>query len=913
MRVVLPLPSGASASEARSYYVRVRSNVDPLNAQGLDDLNGGETNGAYRMQIRLGQVDEVSGSVVRYADIRYAVTGISVSGLPSRSVLLGESGDDESSTSGTNEGFDQAQDLGNLLSNDHNTISVGGRVASATDVDWYTFTLDYEDVTRITGVNSGAKTWATVFDIDYADGLGRGDLILSVFDSAGRLIYYGTDSDIEDDQAKPGTNDDSEDLSRGSAGLRDPYIGTIQLPEGTNQRYYVAVSSNAYVPEALQQFYEADVSTEQQLVRVEPVNSIARIIEDHIGFQGYYSGRPLSDWGIVDEDDYGNDEIGTVIDTYEQIDPVQEEGLFGDIGDAIELQSHVKPFELSDVTLFVSNASSLYTVDPLTGNREQVLFNNNLWSSSQRPVGDITMRTDGRLFSRESDHQTHPSDDNKAGYTVEVDAGTGVISGFGRTTVGSDNLPNYDGNDDSQAMAYHEYQNATSGGSVINYDLYFTVDGASGSYLYKANPTNGQADPPDQDGGVGLRGILAVPGDTTGLTFIGNRLFGVTNEGILFETDRNVSFIDVLADFGTSVPFSGLALGPQNLDYDGDGIGGDLANTLFACTSNRWLYAIDTEGNQITLFDTDQDGELESRASIISGATGLAFSPLDFNLWHATEARYADAGHGIETAPDNSRDSLGSFPHSNYTSNGYGQQIGDASFYFGLEEWTDTPQQDDVYLTYYRNRNEDSQYGVLTDDFQWKLTTEHDQPSRSAIYGETSASANGNYNLPGGAKGSLVTDGFSLSGYSQGDRPTLYFTYYLRTEQGSGVIGDPQMVDSARVLISRDGGTSWEELATNNSTYSVSPNLTGELNRGMSWTNDSDAPKRRIQELFDQDASTEWRQARVDLSDFAGQENLQIRFDFATAGTMNDLGLLDYNYQVENPDPIVMRTTMATP
>ena len=41
-----------------------------------------------------------------------------------------------------------------------------------------------------------------------------------------------------------------------------------------------------------------------------------------------------------------------------------------------------------------------------------------------------------------------------------------------------------------------------------------------------------------------------------------------------------------------------------------------------------------------------------------------------------------------------------------------------------------------------------------------------------------------------------------------------------------------------------------------------------------------------VQELFDNTES--WRQARIDLGEYAGESNIQLRFDFATAGTMNE-------------------------
>ena len=42
-------------------------------------------------------------------------------------------------------------------------------------------------------------------------------------------------------------------------------------------------------------------------------------------------------------------------------------------------------------------------------------------------------------------------------------------------------------------------------------------------------------------------------------------------------------------------------------------------------------------------------------------------------------------------------------------------------------------------------------------------------------------------------------------------------------------------------------------------------------------------PRQQVQELFD---TAEWRQARIDLGEYAGETNLRFRFDFSTAGEM---------------------------
>ena len=236
----------------RTYFVRVRSN-----STNLAVLDGGLTSGEYQLQIRLNQVDEKPGSVVRNAEIRYASTAIQVQGLPAHSPLLGESAE-----VGDAEIF-SGQDLGNLLDTDRNTISVAGALGAAdgSDVDTYNFNLDYATTTfgpsiqSIGGVNDGQKTWSTVFDLDYSDGLTRGDTTLVVFDGETDIpILVGFDSNIEDDQ-----DGDRANLLAGSFGQLDPFIGPVQMPAGNPGQitpYSVSVTSNgAYSVRQLDQTF----------------------------------------------------------------------------------------------------------------------------------------------------------------------------------------------------------------------------------------------------------------------------------------------------------------------------------------------------------------------------------------------------------------------------------------------------------------------------------------------------------------------------------------------------------------------------------------------------------------------------------------------------------------------------------
>ncbi|MFK7738454.1 MAG: tandem-95 repeat protein [Pirellulaceae bacterium] len=258
LRVLLPGAAGARTT----FYFRVRSaSTNP------EDFNAGLTSGSYEVQVRTRAEQEHPGSTVQYADIRYATNGIHLQGLPGRSPLLGEAQEDESSdtlgfyaNNDVNSAFNaenflgtpgaRDQYVGNILDSDRATISIGGELSSAGDLDFYRFDLNYVD--QAVGSNDGVPV---VFDLDYADGLNRADTNLSVFEvntvfgtSSYRLVLFAEDSNIADDIRGPLSLTDISDFSRGSVGPKDPYIGAVDLPEGT---YAVAVTPSGRIPAAL--------------------------------------------------------------------------------------------------------------------------------------------------------------------------------------------------------------------------------------------------------------------------------------------------------------------------------------------------------------------------------------------------------------------------------------------------------------------------------------------------------------------------------------------------------------------------------------------------------------------------------------------------------------------------------------
>ena len=1031
MHVVLPGTAGAVGT----YFVRVTSE------------NG--TSGRYQMQIRLRQVDEFPGSTVRYADIRYATNGIEVYGQPAHSILAAETGE----TSTDNNTQANYQNLGNLLTSDLNAVGVSGymenianRNDSVDEVDWYRVQVRQDGIQSIGGINNGAKTWATVFDIDYADALSGVNLILSVYDSAGRLIYIGYDSNIEDDLPAAGENGDEDDLSRGSfstatnGDYRDPFIGPVQLP--ANTVYYVAVSSNQVVPTELNQTWTTDADNPN--VRIEPIDSVRRLVEDHIGFNGYTTGDS---------------------DGSEHINPVDDDGVFH-IENRIDLQSHVVPYTLSDVVLYVStnegNNDRLRTVNPFTGSSVTDIGQLN----GAHGVGDIAMRADGVLMGQLRNDS--PNDGNTGDLkTISTeDAGLSGGGSDGLTTDNDDNSavsPDYNRGDsreeyqDFQALAFRDMGTTSWEIYAVNNNYYDenttpadVNDGVPALWRIDSDGTAHDEEPNNTNypGSQPVGNLNGIDGRVTGLEFVGNRLIAVTDQGTLYYTTVSGSggsrryhngWTEITPSFATPA-FTGLTLGPQSLDvisnadYDGDGFPDEgengtyeLSSVFFASSSNRlYAFTVDFGSNTATdyqyAFDSDGDGWADaSSIGTVGGITGLAFSPLSFNLWHPTQRDYNDSTHGIPQSPDASRNTSFSqdWDNDSVIRNDIGQRQGGASFYFGLEQYDNTGFEGDDYLRYRGNSpnlypGSEHQYGIATNDIQQDLTS--------------NGSIGNNYNTPGGAHGSLITDTFDLSQYDAQDRPTLYFTYYLDTQgrDWQGTNAADHMLDSARVwvwdtsskdfstvtsggnattiakaIVSSPGdhndflisfnpspfvdpadynylndlpvifnhvagiaaptatlsldpataglvvtyewgvstandiisaindaitdaeaqepllgflgtyvqllpgnngsgtvqfGGSWKLGASNNSTRSFRDWDSGyglhDLPNFLSHTTDASTHRQQgVQELFDDEDgadSTEWRQARVDLSQYAGQSGLRLRFDFSTAGRMPD-------------------------
>ncbi|MCA9144379.1 MAG: tandem-95 repeat protein [Planctomycetales bacterium] len=371
MRVILPGALGST----NTYHIRVRSG-----SEDLSNLSGGLTSGAYQLQIRLREVDETPGSTVRYSNISYAETGVEILGQPLHSPLLGEAVEILGSN---NNSIANAQPLGNLVAIDRAALGLAGDLATSGDVDFYQFSVNFEN-TRI-----DPASLEVVFDIDYADGLSRANTVMSVFDWAGRLILTSREGNIADDRpGKPGSSQ-IDDLSRGTVGGSDPFIGTVELPQGI---YFLSVTSDAQMPAQLEQYFQRNPLNPD--LRLEPIDSVRRIAEDHISGTNYVSTAD-------------NPQIPVLLDNSSRVN-----------------------FHLGDVALFVSthnftfdDSSELLIVDPFTGATETFVGRENTFEFQ-----DFAVHPNGLIYAysygRNEPALGSPRDDN-SGVFLEINPATG--------------------------------------------------------------------------------------------------------------------------------------------------------------------------------------------------------------------------------------------------------------------------------------------------------------------------------------------------------------------------------------------------------------------------------------------------------------------------------------------------------
>ncbi len=266
MRVVLQGPP----TQISTYYVRVRSSNDDIT--DMSAVRDGQSQGGYELHLRLRETDEISGSTVRYADIRYAQTGIQTFGLPAHSLLEGEG------ALGTGTDID----LGNLGNSDRAAVSAAGQITESLDETRYNFQV-IRDGVQVIG-DFPLEHYGITIDADFSDGLARPNLNFYLYYSdtdnadAYRLVAFGAESNIADDQVDPNDPTNTTDLDRGSFGTLDAFLGSKELPAGF---YSLVVSSSRQVSQDLAEFFGADGDT---FVRVEPIEASARIGTDRFDF-----------------------------------------------------------------------------------------------------------------------------------------------------------------------------------------------------------------------------------------------------------------------------------------------------------------------------------------------------------------------------------------------------------------------------------------------------------------------------------------------------------------------------------------------------------------------------------------------------------------------------------------------------
>ena len=806
-RVILPGTVGTTGT----YQVRVRSsNIDSLNPAAVrgnltdpTKIYNGITSGSYQLQIRLQEIDEVPGTSVRYADIRFATNGIEVFGQPAHSPLSGEYA--ESLTPNDTAQSSGQQNIGNVLNKDRAAASIAGRIDAPTDVDFYRFSVTWDDIQQITGHTNPLRFASVVFDVDYADGMSRGNLQAHVYDArTNELILTARDSNIADDQGGPLEGADMDDLSRGSVGKLDPYIGPFELPEGD---YYLVVAPNSMLPAVLNQTLVANpVST---LIRLEPLPSISRIFDEHFGGIGT-SNAPLYQFA-----------------------------------DGEQGQNQVR-YHLGDVTLFAGDGSNIYTANSFTGSVTTQLNAGGIGSHNE-----IQMRQDGELYTWVTNSAT---DAGSAIYTL-LNTGSGAP-----TPIGDDGIQTFhfdagnvaNSNVGTIVTAFTYVAPVTDGGIMVVQRGDGVSRGYSRNILYQFNVRTGAAisQGPLRTGnaragapaGTDVVELAVLPtqnnGIISGIAVNANQLFAVDNTGRLYHyvvTPLGVAVanvrryrVDPTDPNSAFVNFTGLVNGPNTVEN------GAYATTLFASDNLGNIYALAPFADPLagTAFGDEMPFFYDGQSRVPVGATnvGITFGTLQRNIWALSGDRAGDNGHGLNIAIDGTRSGA----------------PGGSTLYFGNQAGGPLA----------GNKNDLGNQGRVL-----------------------------NYNFPGGAHGTFLSNPFSLEGYTASDKPTLYFNYFLQTDSNDYQPGVRPHSDAMRVYVG--DGTNWV-LATTNDSFRGP--LLGDDEQDLGPNGVTQYPTTQalpdVVELFDEGASA-WRQARVDLSNFAGRSDLRLRFEFASSGAVN--------------------------
>ena len=301
--------------------------------------------------------------------------------------------------------------------------------------------------------------------------------------------------------------------------------------------------------------------------------------------------------------------------------------------------------------------------------------------------------------------------------------------------------------------------------------------------------------------------------------------------------------LELIACLGRN--FTGLTNGPENVE---DGL---YANWLFATDSDGVVYCFDTTGAYKGVFS---DGAYSVETGR-GGAVGIDFTTQDFNLWHRTNMREGDEGHKIYSTFDNARKSPAD---------------GSTSYYFGMEN-----PDNNKYIGYGQGSVNNTLNAYVTN---------------AGLYST--------YNAAGGAHGSLVSDEFSLTNISSDDQPFMTFDYYLDSENS-------EVFDAFRLYIRCTDPSASQLAAQNAATIGAKTNQQGydtmvEMLTAangqwvMLGTNlDNDLPDNNNNYQHTNQPTSKigydvidlgggWYQAKIDLTEYAGMSNLQLKLDFTT-------------------------------
>ncbi|MEM9587098.1 MAG: pre-peptidase C-terminal domain-containing protein, partial [Planctomycetota bacterium] len=818
MRVVLP----GSEGTVGTYYVRVRSNnaSDLSNPAEIESSRGtGQSLGGYQLQIRLQENDEIGGSIIRYADIRYASTGVDIVGLPAHSPLTSTVA---ASGSGVN--------LGSLGYTDQGAISVARDASNPASIDSYTFDVfrpGLQVIPGVTDVNEDNKVSA-VIDVDYSDGLNRQDTTAYLYHD-GVLVAIGTDSNITDDRLVPsvgGLTTDESVLTSASYGASDPFIGPLELSEdGT---YTVRVVGPDQMAEEMTQF--TDAASNRPLTRLEPLDSTIRISDQRFQLPG--------------ERD---------IDA-EQAPQTTQVAFDGDT-------SNVVPWHLGDVSLVARTTFEGDSVtgifNPFTGRHEAIVLEDNEVIPTDDEFEVVTIRPDGSSIAIGEDDGFYV--DDGTGFTRVGDLGINLFEhdSVDATTGVSTIQP---ANDritfSSLVFASHPtlqedylYAIGTRGTFVGNqlenpdfdgtWDLTAPVPVSPGYVIYRLDPATGAvisrnnvdmpagfetADPvevfnrnealQDDDNNAATPNVTLPIQPSDGLEDLPTHVphagsnavpqTGFANNGSIVRTEFFVRggapIVTVELDNGNLIEMNistngagdGTARGdllqpsigqiPPYTGTDGNPItpiavnraglnhvgpdGFDYSQLTFVVDDNNDLYAFDQFGNRqsIFAFGADHVG-LDS----IGPITQIDFPEVANNLWHLSETEANTAGHGFTQLDNDARPS----------------RPGGGVLRFGLDD--------------------------LSQDFNHEST--------SAITSEAAriGLADAGDVVIGGMHGAIQSNALDLSDVQAEDLPTLYFTYKLNTQNSDAEINDADdpARDTLRVYVAGEDGV-WALVATNN-------------------------------------------------------------------------------------------------